>query len=74
MSGRRLRIEADLGRLADVRRFIREVATEAGAKVECLEDLVQAVDEAVTNVIVHGYPAVPAGWRPRPRSTGPISS
>jgi serine/threonine-protein kinase RsbW len=61
VSGRSLRIEADLDRLADVRRFVREVATGAGANVDCLEDLVQAVDEAVTNVIVHGYRRGP-GW------------
>ena len=29
--------------------------------VECLDDLVQAVDEASTNVIVHGYRGRP-GW------------
>ena len=61
MTGRSLRIEADLGRLADVRRFVREAATAADAPIECLEDLVQAVDEAATNVIVHGYRGDP-GW------------
>jgi serine/threonine-protein kinase RsbW len=50
-----LRIDADLDRLADVRRFVRERAAEAHAPAECLDDLVQAVDEASTNVIVHGY-------------------
>ena len=54
MSGH-LRIDADLARLADVRRFIRQQAAEAHAPVDCLDDLVQAVDEAATNVIVHGY-------------------
>jgi serine/threonine-protein kinase RsbW len=54
MSGH-LRIDADLDRLADVRRFVRERAAAADAPVECLDDLVQAVDEASTNVIVHGY-------------------
>jgi len=61
MTGRSLRIDADLGRLADVRQFVRETATAADAPVECLEDLVQAVDEAATNIIVHGYHGQP-GW------------
>ncbi len=56
-----LRIDADLAGLADVRRFVRERAAAAHAPVECLDDLVQAVDEASTNVIVHGYHGRP-GW------------
>jgi serine/threonine-protein kinase RsbW len=54
MSGH-LRIDADLDRLAEVRRFVRAQAAAADAPIECLDDLVQAVDEAATNVIVHGY-------------------
>ena len=50
-----LRVDADLRRLADIRRFVRERAASAHAPLECLDDLVQAVDEASTNVIVHGY-------------------
>jgi anti-sigma regulatory factor (Ser/Thr protein kinase) len=60
-TARTLRIDADLAELAGVRRFIRETAAGAGAAVECLEDLVQAVDEAATNVITHGYEGAP-GW------------
>ena len=44
-----LRIDADLGRLAEVRRFVREEAEAVHATVECLDDLVQAIDEASTN-------------------------
>lgn len=58
---RRLRVQAELGELADVRQFIREAATAADAPIECLDDLVQAVDEAATNVITHGYGGAP-GW------------
>ena len=58
---RRLRIPADVARLAEVRRLVREVAIEVGAPPTCLDDLVQAVDEAATNVIVHGYRGEP-GW------------
>lgn len=58
---RRLRISADLDRLAEVRSLVREVADACGAPVVCIDDLVQAVDEAATNVIVHGYRGRP-GW------------
>ena len=44
-----LRIDADLGRLAEVRRFVREEAEAVHATVECLGDLVQPIDEASTN-------------------------
>lgn len=50
-----LRIEADVARLKDVRRFIREAAPALGADEGSIVDLVQSVDEWVTNVIVHGY-------------------
>jgi serine/threonine-protein kinase RsbW len=60
-TGRSLHVDADLGVLAEVRRFVRQAAAEAEAPVDCLEDLVQAVDEAATNVIVHGYRGAP-GW------------
>ena len=48
-----LRIEADLRRLAEVRQFVRVAA--AAAPADCVDDLVQAVDEAATNAINHGY-------------------
>ena len=60
-AGDRLRIPAELGRVADQRQFVRSAAGAAGAPVECLEDLVQAVDEAATNAIIHGYRGEP-GW------------
>jgi len=41
--------------LAPMRAFVREAAAGAGASEEATSDLVQAVDEAATNVIVHGY-------------------
>jgi serine/threonine-protein kinase RsbW len=52
---RTLGIPADLERLAEVRHFVRDAAENADAPIDCLDDLVQAVDEAATNVIVHGY-------------------
>ena len=61
MTSRCLRIPAELDRLADLRQFIRAAAADAEAPVECLDDLVQAVDEAATNAITHGYRGQP-GW------------
>ena len=58
---RRLRIPADLGQLADVRALVREAAGAGGATADAIDDLVQAVDEAATNTIVHGYADRP-GW------------
>ena len=58
---RSLRIPAELDRVADVRRLVREVAGACDAPKPCMDDLVQAVDEAATNVIVHGYRGAP-GW------------
>lgn len=46
----------DLGR---VRGFVREAAASLGVEPLIVEDLVQAVDESVTNVIVHGYDGQP---------------
>jgi serine/threonine-protein kinase RsbW len=51
----RLSIEADVRRLADARRFVREQASGGELDADAVEDLVQAVDEAVTNVVEHGY-------------------
>lgn len=58
---RHLRVPAQLDRLAEIRALIRAVADAADASVSCMDDLVQAVDEAATNIIVHGYAGTP-GW------------
>lgn len=58
---RRLRIPADLGRLAEVRALVRDVSRAAGAASDSTDDMVQAVDEAATNTIVHGFSGRP-GW------------
>lgn len=55
LTARSLRVDADRAALAEVRRFVRSAATDAGAPAECLHDIVQAVDEAATNIVVHGY-------------------
>ena len=50
-----LRIPADLARIADIRAAVREVAVGCDAPETCESDLVQAVDEAATNIVLHGY-------------------
>jgi len=52
---RTIEIEAHLERLADVRAFVRSSCAELGAADDCVVDLVQAVDEAATNIVIHGY-------------------
>ena len=49
-----LTVPGEVGRLAEVRAFVRD-ATRGRLAARFVEDLVCAVDEAVTNVIVHGY-------------------
>ena len=50
-----IRVDADLASLTHIRALVREVAEDADAPPVCLDDLVQAVDEAATNIVVHGY-------------------
>jgi serine/threonine-protein kinase RsbW len=50
-----LRCDGDVARLADVRAFVRRAALALDADEAAVDDLVQAVDEWVTNVAVHGY-------------------
>jgi serine/threonine-protein kinase RsbW len=60
---RRLRIPAELERLAEMRALVRGAvdAIDPAADETCQDDLVQAVDEAATNAIVHGYRGAD-GW------------
>jgi serine/threonine-protein kinase RsbW len=50
-----LLIPAEVQKLAELRRFVEEAASASQVKREAIEDMVQAVDEAATNIIVHGY-------------------
>ena len=56
-----VRVPAELERLAHVRAVLRRFTAGCGASSSCTDDLVQAVDEAATNAIVHGYRGAP-GW------------
>jgi serine/threonine-protein kinase RsbW len=60
-TGRTIRIPSDVRRLAEVRELVRAAVAEAGADRPFAADLVQAVDETVTNAIVHGHAGRP-GW------------
>lgn len=50
-----IRIEAEKENLAEIRRFVREAATTLDVEPAVINDVVLAVDEAVANIIVHGY-------------------
>jgi serine/threonine-protein kinase RsbW len=54
-----LHVESSLEVLAEVRAHIRLVARRLGADEPAVRGLVQAVDEWVTNVTVHGYRGTP---------------
>ena len=48
-----------LNKLADIRAFIRESAAELGADPEKTKDLILAVNEATTNIFLHGFQSDP---------------
>ena len=54
-----MRVESDVDRLADVRAFVRDAVADFGGSKRVAEDLVQAVDEATCNVMLHGYGGAP---------------
>jgi serine/threonine-protein kinase RsbW len=54
-------VPADLERLTAVRDLVRTAGRDAEASDACVADLVQAVDEATTNAIIHGHAGKP-GW------------
>ncbi len=54
-----LDIAADVLNLAPMRRFIESAAAALGADAQATNDLIQAADEAATNIIVHGYQGQP---------------
>jgi anti-sigma regulatory factor (Ser/Thr protein kinase) len=50
-----LSLIADLDKLGEVRSFITRAGTALGAPDEVVSDLCLVVDEAVTNIVLHGY-------------------
>ena len=49
------RVTATLAALAAVRHFMSTTGTGFGLEDDVVIDIVQAVDEAVTNIVMHGY-------------------
>lgn len=54
-----MRVESDVNRLAEVRGFVRQAVLDFGGSARVADDLVQAVDEATCNVMLHGYGGEP---------------
>ena len=50
-----LTIPARLDKLAQVRHFVTSAAAVLPCDEEIIDDIILATDEAVTNIIVHGY-------------------
>jgi len=58
-SPRTMRVESDVNQLSDVRQFVREAVSTFGGSDRVASDLVQAVDEATCNIMLHGYGGQP---------------
>jgi len=54
-----LTFSAELKNLAALRYFVKQGTADLGACQRDIEDLVLAVDEATTNIILHGYRGEP---------------
>lgn len=50
-----LQITSDVRNLAGLREFVKNTGILYGCKQEALDDVILAINEAVTNIIVHGY-------------------
>ncbi len=50
-----VQVPADVKRLGAIRRFVEEAAAGMGVDTQAIADMVQAVDEAATNIITHAY-------------------
>jgi serine/threonine-protein kinase RsbW len=53
------RFAAELKNLSAIRHFVGETALFLGADSDSAQDVVQAIDEAATNTILHGYAGKP---------------
>jgi serine/threonine-protein kinase RsbW len=54
-----LRIDADVNNLIKIRTFLQESISNLGVDQEMIDDIILAVDEAATNIILHGYQGQP---------------
>jgi serine/threonine-protein kinase RsbW len=57
--GEKLVIEAEVRNLPKIRGFVEAWATAQQAKRNAVDDLILAVDESATNIMVHGYKGQP---------------
>ena len=55
----RLRVEADVNNLSEIRGYIQNSISSLGVPQGIVDDLILAVDEVVTNIIIHGYIDLP---------------
>ena len=58
-AGSTLRIGAELDNLSLIRRFVEDAAIGFGADQEVIPDVLLAVTEAATNIMIHGYQGQP---------------
>lgn len=56
-----IQVSADLKNLSLVRDYVQQMAESLDVDHRLVEDVVLAVDEAVSNIILHGYKGQP-GW------------
>ena len=54
-SGATLKVKAELENLVVIRRFVKERTQALHTKPSAIDDVVLAVDEAATNIMIHGY-------------------
>ena len=59
MTDNSLTVAARVEHLAEIRHFVERTAAALGAGQDAVDDLVLAVDEAATNVVIHGYEGQP---------------
>ena len=50
-----LKLQAELGLLSQIREYAIDTATALGVTSEAFLDLRLAIDEAITNILTHGY-------------------
>lgn len=51
--------DAEVNDLVKIRRFVEKAASKIGGNGESVADVVLAVNEAITNIMIHGYRETP---------------
>jgi serine/threonine-protein kinase RsbW len=55
----KISVPAELQSLGVIRRFVQETAIALGSDLQAVADMLQAVEEAAANIVVHGYRGQP---------------